>query len=80
VATYFGSEQPRITVEASLPWRELGLTGLPPSRSLRLELAAMAWHRSRWMSMSGLPPELAMQDPARWAVATLQPTVRQPRP
>lgn len=80
VATYFGSEQPRITVEASLPWRELGLTGLPPSRSLRLELAATAWHRSRWMSMSGLPPELAMQEPARWTVATLQPTVRPPRP
>lgn len=71
VTTYFGSEQPRITVEVSLPWQELGITGPPLSRALRLELAATAWHRSRWMSLSGLPPHLAMQDSARWAEAEL---------
>jgi hypothetical protein len=47
VATYFGSEQPRITVEVSLPWQELGIMGPPLPRSLRMELAATAWHRSR---------------------------------
>jgi hypothetical protein len=65
VTTYFGSDQPRITVEVSLPWQALGVAG-PPPRELRAELAATAWHRSRWMSWSGLPPGVAMQDPARW--------------
>jgi hypothetical protein len=71
VATYFGSEQPRITVEASLPWQALGLTGPPPQGQLRVELAATAWHRSRWMSWSGLPPEVAMRDAAQWRVVRL---------
>jgi hypothetical protein len=65
VTTYFGSDQPRITVEVSLPWQALGVAG-PPPRELRAELAATAWHRSRWMSWSGLPPGVAMQEPARW--------------
>jgi hypothetical protein len=64
--TYFGSDQPRITVEASLPWQALGVSGPPPHRQLRVELAATAWHRSRWMSWSGRPPLVTMQDPARW--------------
>jgi hypothetical protein len=66
VTTYFGSDQPRITIEVALPWRALGLTEAPAQRSLRLELAATAWHRSRWMSWSGLPPVQAMQDPSQW--------------
>jgi hypothetical protein len=70
VTTYFGSEQPRITVEVSLPWRELGVLGAPP-RALRLALAVTAWHRSRWMSLGGVPPEALMRDPARWMVAAL---------
>jgi hypothetical protein len=70
VATYFGSDQPRVTVEVSLPWHALGAAG-PPPQQLRVELAATAWHRSRWMSMSGLPPEEAMQDSTTWRVLKL---------
>jgi hypothetical protein len=66
VTTYFGSDQPRITVEVSLPWQAVGVAGPPPHQQLRLELAATARHRSRWMSWSGLQPAVAMQDPARW--------------
>jgi hypothetical protein len=25
-----------------------------------------SWHRERWMSLSGQPPEKAMADPALW--------------
>ena len=71
VTTYFGSDQPRITVEVSLPWRALGLTEPPSKGQLRLELAATAWHRSRWMSWSGLPPVEAMQDLSRWHLVRL---------
>jgi hypothetical protein len=70
VATYFGSDQPRITVEVSLPWRAFGVAEAP-QRDLRLDLAATAWHRSRWMSWSGRPPEVAMQDPRRWRIIGL---------
>jgi hypothetical protein len=66
VTTYFGSDQPRITVEISLPWQALGVTEPPSQEDLRIELAATAWHRSRWMSWSGFPPVQAMQDPSRW--------------
>lgn len=52
VTTYFGSDQPRITAEALLPWAALGLDG-PPTGPLRMELAATAFHRSRSMSWSG---------------------------
>jgi hypothetical protein len=71
VATYVGSEQPRITVEASLPWRVLGVDG-PPRSGMRLMLAATAWHRSRWMSWHGLPPGEAMWDPTTWRRVTLE--------
>ncbi len=71
VTTYFGSDQPRISVEVSLPWRALGVTEPPSQRPLRIELAATAWHRSRWMSWSGLPPVLAMKDPSQWRVVGL---------
>jgi hypothetical protein len=71
VSTYFGSDQPRITVEAFLPWRALGLAKPPSNGQMRIELAANAWHRSRWMSWSGLPPGEAMEDPSRWHVVRL---------
>ena len=71
VTTYFGSDQPRITVEVSLPWRALGLTEPPADGQLRIELAASAWHGSRWMSWSGLPPSQAMQDPSQWRLVRL---------
>jgi hypothetical protein len=70
VATYFGSDQPRITVEVSLPWPVLGVDG-PPRGGMRMMLAATAWHRARWMSMSGLPPGEAMRDPLTWGMVTL---------
>jgi hypothetical protein len=71
VATYFGSDQPHITVEVALPWQALGVAGPPPHRRLGVELAATAWHRSRWMSWSGRPPLVAMQDPAQWRIVRL---------
>jgi hypothetical protein len=66
VTTYFGSDQPRITVEVTLPWGAMGLTELSSREDLRMELAATAWHRSRWMSWSGVSPPEAMRDPSRW--------------
>jgi hypothetical protein len=68
VVTYFGSEQPRITVELSLPWQAVDLAEPPVRGEVRMMLAATAWHRSRWMSLSGLPPAEAMQDPTTWRV------------
>jgi hypothetical protein len=80
VVTYFGSDQPRITVEVSLPWQELGITGPPAQRQLRLMLAVSAWHRSRWMSMSGRPPAEAMRDPTRWSSVALEEAVQPLQP
>jgi len=72
IATYFGSDQPRITVEAVLPWSALGVDG-PPPPPLRMQLAATAFHRSRWMSWNGAPPEAAMQDSSGWREIPLTP-------
>jgi hypothetical protein len=65
VTTYFGSDQPRITSEVALPWRALGVTQPTSQGHLRMEIAATARHRSRWMSWSGLPPVQSMQNPSR---------------
>jgi hypothetical protein len=73
VTTYFGSDQPRIVVELSLPWQAMGLEAPPTDGQLRMEIAATAFHRSRWMSLSGLPPEQAMRDRGSWRQANLQP-------
>ncbi len=67
---YFGSDQPRITFEAKIPWRALGVSG-PPSDGISFDLAVVAWYRSRWMSLTGRPPQLVMNDPTRWRVYTL---------
>jgi hypothetical protein len=74
VASYFGADQPRITAEVRLPWRALGVER-PPERSLRIEVAATAFHRSRWMSWSGRAPRIAMRDPAHWRAVPLSPRV-----
>lgn len=66
VTTYFGSDQPRIVVEISLPWEALGLDGPPAEGALRTELAVTGFYRARWMSLSGLPPEQAMIDLGAW--------------
>jgi hypothetical protein len=71
VTTYFGSEQPRITAEVSIPWQAFGVAAPAAPREGRMMLAATAWHRSRWMSWNGLLPEAAVQAPARWPVVTL---------
>lgn len=68
-AVYFGADQPRITAEAFVPWTALGLERAPQSGRLKLEVAATTWYRSRWMSLSGLPPEEAMAHPERWLPA-----------
>ncbi len=68
---YFGSDQPRVTFEVSLPWSALGGEGPPASREIRTELAATAFHRSRWMSSSGLPPPEAMREAACWRTIRL---------
>ncbi len=71
VATYFGGDIPRIVAEVFLPWSALGVPGPPPDRQLRLELATTGWYRARWMSWSGLPPEVALRDPAQWRIVSL---------
>jgi hypothetical protein len=67
-ARYFGTalDQPRVILKAFIPWHQLGLTGPPRSADLRLDVAATAFYRSRWMSRSGLAPEVAMNNPERW--------------
>jgi hypothetical protein len=78
VASYFGNDVPRIVAEVFLPWSALGVTGPPPDRQLRLELATTSWYRARWMSWSGLPPEAALRDPARWRIVRLGQVAQSP--
>lgn len=70
-ALYFGADQPRITAEALLPWAALGLAGPPDDGQLRIEVSASAWFRSRWMSLSGLPPAQGSAAPAHWTTVRL---------
>jgi hypothetical protein len=65
-AVYFGADQPRITAEMLLPWSALGIAPPQAGAKLRAEVAMTSWHRERWMSLSGEPPERAMADPAHW--------------
>jgi len=65
--SYFGADQPRITSETLLPWPALGLDGPPgKDRLLKVEVSTTAWHRSRWMSLSGMAPEQGDADPKHW--------------
>lgn len=67
VATYFGADQPRVTVELQLPWAALGLPRAPVAgRDLRIALASTAFYRSRWMSWGGAPPDRLMAEPVLW--------------
>lgn len=63
---FFAADQPRITAEMQLPWHLLGSDGPPPSREMTVEIAISAWHGSRWISLSGLPPQQAMARPEAW--------------
>ena len=78
VARYFGADSPRIVAEVALPWSALGVDGPPPQRQLRMELAATAYHRARWMSWSGVPPTMGMQHITTWRVVKLGDHGRQP--
>ena len=70
-ARYFGADQPRVVGEAFIPWKALGLAGPPASRRLRVEVSSSAWYRSRWMSLTGLPPATGSAEPERWPVLRL---------
>ncbi|MBV9862271.1 MAG: hypothetical protein JO267_09005 [Alphaproteobacteria bacterium] len=65
-AVYFGADQPRITAEMVIPWSALGIAPPHPGTPLRAEVAVTSWHRERWMSLSGKPPDSDLADPALW--------------
>jgi hypothetical protein len=71
VANYLGGDTPRIVAEVFLPWSALGVNGPPAARQIRVELAATAHHRARWMSWSGVPPAQAIADTATWHTVRL---------
>jgi hypothetical protein len=71
VAHYLGTETPRIVAEVAIPWRALGVEGPPAAGQLRMELAATSYHRARWMSWSGLPPAVGLQDTTAWHTVRL---------
>lgn len=73
--SYFGSDQPRITAEMTVPWTALGVTRAPRA-GIRLALGATAFHRSRWMSAGGRPVEALMSDPSSWPMLALGPPAR----
>lgn len=70
-AAYLVSDRPRITAQITLPWKALGISGPPGDKHLRVQLAATAFYRSRWMSLGGAPPAEAMSNLASWRPATL---------
>jgi hypothetical protein len=49
-----------------LPWSALGITPPAPGALLRAEVAITSWDRERWMSLSGLAPDAAMDHPEAW--------------
>jgi hypothetical protein len=70
-AVYFGADQPRITAEMTIPWSLLGVAPPASGATIRAEVAMTSWHRERWMSISGRPPEADLTDPAGWHVFKL---------
>jgi hypothetical protein len=71
VAYYLGTETPRIVAEVAIPWRALGVEGPPTAGQLRMDLAATSYHRARWMSWSGLPPDVSLQETTAWHTVRL---------
>jgi len=70
-AVYFGADQPRVTAELTIPWPLLGISPPAPGASLKAAVALTSWHRERWMSISGRPPEEDLADPADWRLFKL---------
>ena len=86
-AVYFGADQPRVTAEMTIPWSYLGVAPPIAGARLRAEVAMTSWHRERWMSLTGQPPEKAMAEPGLWQVfklgdgtASIKPAARSGRP
>jgi hypothetical protein len=65
-ARSFWFSQPRVNAKVFMPWEVLGAKGEPAPVEVRLDVAATAFFRSRWMSLSGLAPEIALARPDRW--------------
>jgi hypothetical protein len=65
-ARSFWFSQPRVNAKVLIPWEVLGVKSASHPAEVRLDVAATAFFRSRWMSLSGLPPEEALSRPDRW--------------
>ncbi|HVN27764.1 MAG TPA: hypothetical protein VMT64_04725, partial [Candidatus Binataceae bacterium] len=72
IATDLGSNRTRIREAIFFPWSALGLAGPPPGETIRMQLGATSFYRSRWMSLSGKPPAKALQNESEWRVARLE--------
>lgn len=70
--SYFGADQPRIAVELTMPWKSAGCEQRNAGDTIRTEIAATAFHRSRWMSLSGQLPVQALSDAASWQTVKLK--------
>jgi hypothetical protein len=70
-AVYQIGDRPRVFAQITLPWQALGIGGPPADKSIRVQLAATAFYRSRWMSLGGVPPAKAMENEALWKSALL---------
>jgi hypothetical protein len=49
-----------------VPWSALGIRPPAPGAQLHAEIAITSWDRERWMSLSGLAPDAAMDHPGAW--------------
>jgi hypothetical protein len=75
IARYFGValDQPRVILEALLPWSTLGLKA-PPTDRLRLAVGTTAFYRARWMSLTGTEPGRLLAESSSWPIVQLQGT------
>ena len=71
--SYFGiaMDQPRVILEAMLPWSALGLQRAPRGK-LRMAAAITAFYRSRWMSSTGVEPSQLFAKSGNWPMVQLQ--------
>ena len=77
-ARSFWFSQPRVNARLHIPWTLLGLSNPPRGAEVRLEVACSAFFRSRWMSLSGLAPDVALSQPDRWRRLRLDAAIRSP--